>query len=374
MNGVDFGKKKLGFGCMRLPMIGDVNGEVDKEQFCKMIDRFMEQGFCYFDTAQCYIDGKSETAIKECLAGRYPRESYMLTDKLTDIYFQKEEDIRPFFESQLEATGAEYFDYYLMHALNSGNYQKYVECNAFQVAKELKKEGKIRHIGMSFHDTAEVLEKILSEQPDVEVVQIQFNYADYEDKGIQSRAVYEVCRKFNKPIIVMEPVKGGSLVNLPDRAGAILDKLQGGSYASYAIRFAASFEGIEMVLSGMSTLEQMEDNLSYMKDFKTLEKAEFEAVWQVSDILSGKEIIACTACRYCVAGCPKKIQIPELFACMNEKRQNGIEGAKEKYEALTKEGFGKASDCVGCKQCERICPQHLPITEYLEEVAESFEK
>lgn len=370
MASVDFGRKKLGFGCMRLPMIGGAEGSVDTAQFNQMIDLFMEQGFTYFDTAHGYIGGKSETAIKECLVSRYPRESYMLTDKLTDCYFQKEEDIRPFVEEQLAKTGAGYFDYYLMHALHSGNYRKYVECNAFAVAEELKKEGKIRHIGMSFHDTAEVLEQILSEQPSVEAVQLQFNYADYEDKGVQSRANYEVCRKFNKPVIVMEPVKGGMLALLPDKAKQLLADLKGGSPASYAVRFAASFEGVEMVLSGMSTLEQMEDNLSYMKDFVPLDEKETEAVHKVGDMLNGKDLIPCTSCRYCVAGCPKQIVIPELFGCLNAKKEGKEE--KERYTAAV-EGHGKASECIGCKQCERVCPQHLPITKFLRQTAEMLE-
>lgn len=371
MENSEFGKKKLGFGCMRLPMLGGADGNVDFEQFNQMIDCFMEQGFCYFDTAHGYIDGKSETAIRECLTKRYPRDSYLLTDKLTDCYFQKEEDIVPFFESQLTATGVSYFDYYLMHALHEGNYQKYVDCNAFGVARKLKEEGKIRHIGMSFHDSAQVLEKILSEQPDVEVVQIQFNYADYEDPVVQSRAVYEVCRKFHKPVIIMEPVKGGRLVELPQKAGKLLEERKGGSIASYAIRFAASFEGVEMVLSGMSSLEQMKDNLGYMKEFQPLNEEEFAAVWKVSDILSGKDFIPCTACRYCVAGCPKGILIPELFRCLNDKKE-GKEAAAD-YAANTDKGHGKASACVGCKQCEKVCPQHLPITKYLKQTAQAFE-
>ena len=257
-------KKNFGFGCMRLPMNGE---EVDLEQTKKMVDTFIEQGFNYFDTAHGYIQGKSEKALKECLTSRYPRDKYILTDKLTANFFKKEEDIRPLFESQLEICGVDYFDFYLMHAQGAGNYAHFKECHAYETAFELKKEGKVRHVGISFHDKPEVLEQILTEYPEVEVVQIQFNYVDYDDPAVQSRACYEVCRKHNKPVIVMEPVKGGNLVNLPEDAKAVLDELYGGSPASYAIRFAAGFPGMMMVLSGMSSMEQMNDNLSYMKDF-----------------------------------------------------------------------------------------------------------
>ena len=239
-------KKNFGFGCMRLPMIGE---DVDIEQTRQMVDLFLKEGFNYFDTAHGYIQGKSELAVRECLTSRYPREQYILTDKLTGNYFKKEEDIRPFFESQLEACGVDYFDFYLMHSQGSGNFPHFKSCRAYETAFELKKEGKIRHVGMSFHDTAEVLDQILTEYPQIEVVQIQFNYLDYEDPKIQSRLCYEVCRKHNKPIIIMEPVKGGSLVNLPKIAGDVLDELQGGSPASYAIRYAAGFPGVMMVLS-----------------------------------------------------------------------------------------------------------------------------
>ena len=261
-------KKNFGFGCMRLPMMGE---DVDLEQTKKMVDAFLEAGFNYFDTAHGYIQGKSELALKECLTSRYPRDRYILTDKLTATYFQKEEDIRPFFQSQLEACGVDYFDFYLMHAQGAGNFDHFRKCIAYETAFELKKEGKIRHVGFSFHDTPEFLEKILTEYPETEVVQIQFNYADYDDLTVQSRRCYEVCRKHNKPVIVMEPVKGGNLVNLPEEAARVLEDLQGGSAASYALRFAAGFPGMMMVLSGMSTMEQMEDNISFMKNFRPLD-------------------------------------------------------------------------------------------------------
>lgn len=233
-----------------------------------MVDTFLEQGFNYFDTAHGYLNGKSELALNECLTSRHKREEYILTDKLTMPYFNKREDIRPFFESQLEACGVEYFDFYLMHAQSKDIFAHFKKCHAYETALELKEEGKIRHFGISFHDKAEVLEKILKEYPQIEVVQIQFNYVDYEDPAVESRKCYEVCRKYNKPAIIMEPVKGGNLVNLPEDAKKILDDLHGGSTASYAVRFAASFEGVMMVLSGMNNLEQMKDNLSYMKEFE----------------------------------------------------------------------------------------------------------
>lgn len=247
--------KKLGFGCMRLPMMGGADGEVDKREFCRMVDTFLAEGFCYFDTAHGYLNGKSETALRECLTARYPRESYILTDKLTSFFFEKEDDILPLFEQQLEKTGVSYFDYYLLHALNGAYYEKFTRCNAFEIVKQLKEQGRVKHIGISFHDKPALLERVLDEHPEIEVVQIQFNYADYENPSIESRAVYEVCRRHQKPVIVMEPVKGGGLIQLPEEAKAVLDGVGTGSYASYAVRYAASFEGVFMVLSGMSNYE-----------------------------------------------------------------------------------------------------------------------
>ena len=364
-------KKNFGFGCMRLPMIGE---DVDIEQTRQMVDLFLKEGFNYFDTAHGYIQGKSELAVRECLTSRYPREQYILTDKLTGNYFKKEEDIRPFFESQLEACGVDYFDFYLMHSQGSGNFPHFKSCRAYETAFELKKEGKIRHVGMSFHDTAEVLDQILTEYPQIEVVQIQFNYLDYEDPKIQSRLCYEVCRKHNKPIIIMEPVKGGSLVNLPKIAGDVLDELHGGSPASYAIRFAAGFPGMMMVLSGMSSLEQMKDNLSYMKDFRHLDDKELAAIAKVQQIFRSMNLIPCTACRYCVEGCPKKISIPDVFATMNTKQIYHDWNADYYYNNVHTSPGHRASDCIKCGKCEKACPQHLPIRKLLEDVADEFEK
>ena len=363
-------KKNFGFGCMRLP---EVDGGIDTEECKKMFDKFLEEGFNYFDTAHGYLGGKSETTIRECLTSRHPRESYVLTDKLTEPYFNKREDIRPFFESQLLACGVDYFDFYLMHAQDKRIFEKFKRCQAYEEALELKKEGKIKHFGISFHDKAEVLDKILTEYPQVEVVQIQFNYVDYEDPSVESRKCYEVCIKHGKPVIVMEPVKGGSLVNLPEEAKKVFADLNGGSPASYAIRFAASFENVMMVLSGMGSMAMVEENTSYMKDFKPLDRRELEAINKVRAIFRAQNLIPCTACRYCTDGCPKHILIPDLFACLNAMRAFKTWNAEYYYNIHTT-GHGKASDCIGCGKCEKSCPQHLPIRALLKDVAREFEK
>lgn len=371
MEQMDKVKKNFGFGCMRLPMNGD---QVDIAETTRMVDEFLAQGFNYFDTAHGYIGGKSELALKECLTSRYPREAYSLTDKLTDSYFKTETDIRPFFESQLEACGVDYFDFYLMHSQNADNFKKFKACRAYETAFALKAEGRIRHVGLSFHDRAEVLDQILTEYPQIEVVQIQFNYLDYDDIAVQSRKCYEVCRKHGKPVLVMEPVKGGSLVNLPEEAKKVLDDLHGGSPASYAIRFAAGFPGMMMVLSGMSDLEQMKDNLSYMRDFKPLNETELAAVNKVKEIFHKMNMIPCTVCRYCVEGCPKQISIPDLFAIMNIKQLHHDWNADYYYEEVHTAPGRRASDCLKCGKCEKICPQHLPIRKLLEEIAKEFDK
>ena len=364
-------EKKLGFGCMRLPKQDET---VDHAAFCQMVDAFLEAGFNYFDTAHGYLSGQSETALRACLTSRHPRESYVLTNKLTENYFSSQEDIRPMFQSQLDACGVEYFDFYLMHSQNKRNFAKYKACQAYETAMELKAEGKIRHLGISFHDNAEVLEQILTEYPQIEVVQIQFNYIDYEDPAIQSRKCYEVCRKFGKPIIVMEPVKGGGLVNLTPDAQAILDALQSGSNASYAIRFAAGFEGVIMVLSGMGSLEMVKDNCGYMKDFQPLNEAEHAAITKVAEIIRAQKLIPCTGCRYCTEVCRQGIAIPELFACLNAKKQFNAWTVGYYNNIIHAQIGSKPSDCMQCGCCERVCPQHLQIRDLLLEVRKEYEK
>jgi predicted aldo/keto reductase-like oxidoreductase len=366
----------FGFGCMRLPMI---DKEVDIEQVKHMVDRFIASGFNYFDTAHGYIGGRSELAVKECLANRYPRESFLLTNKLTGPYFEKEEDVRPFFESQLEACGVEYFDFYLMHAQNAKNFEQFKACRAYETAFALKAEGKVRHVGLSFHDSPEVLDMILNTYPEVEAVQLQFNYADYEDDSVQSRRCYEVCEKHGKPVIIMEPVKGGNLVELPEKPQKILDDFRSEkgiecSNASYAIRFAASFPSVFMVLSGMSNTEQMEDNVITMRDFKPLDEEEFRMIFSVRDAIESLKLVKCTGCRYCVTDneCPMNIPIPSIFRCLNSKYAFNSRSAKEQYGWMTHEK-GKASDCLQCGMCEEVCPQHLPIRELLEKAVDELE-
>jgi len=365
--------RKFGFGCMRLPLLE--SGEVDTELFSKMVDKFIDEGFNYFDTAHGYVGGKSETALRECLTSRYPRDKYILTDKLSTHHFSKEEEIRPLFESELAACGVDYFDFYLMHAQDANIFAKFKKCRAYETALQFKEEGKIKHFGISFHDRAAVLEQILTEYPQIEVVQIQFNYADYEDPSVESRKVYEVCEKHGKPVIVMEPVKGGSLVTLPEEAQKVLDALGSNmSNASYAIRFAAGFDNIMMVLSGMGNMEMVEDNTSYMKDFQPLSAEERAAVDKVTEIFRAQNLIPCTACRYCMEECPKGIHIPDMFALLNAKKCFGNWNTDYYYNNIhTTEGT-KAKDCLKCGKCEKICPQHLEIRKLLEDVSAEFDK
>lgn len=335
---MDFGTKKLGFGFMRLPMVGE---EVDIPQCQKMVDAFMARGFCYFDTARPYLKGKSELALKQTLTSRYPRADYILVDKLSHSCFSEADQIEPFLDSQLESCGVEYLDIYLLHAMDEEYHEEYLQKGVYEEVRRLKATGKFRHLGMSFHDSAAVLDRILTDLPEIEVVQIQLNYVDMENPRVQSRACYEVCRKHNKPILIMEPVKGGSLANLPAEAAALFTD---GSPASYAIRFCASLPGVAMVLSGMSTLEQMEDNLSFMEEFRPLTEQEQQTVAAARTIYQAANKIPCTACRYCVDGCPAGIDIPGVFAAMNEKMP-----------------VPERAECLDCGQCENICPQKLQI-------------
>lgn len=363
-------KKNFGFGMMRLPLSGD---DIDWEKTAEMVDSFLSAGFNYFDTAHGYLNQRSEEAVRRCLTSRYPRESYVLTDKLTASYFKSADDIRPLFEKQLASCGVDYFDFYLMHAQGRTNYDHFRSCRAYETAFELRSEGRIRHVGISFHDTADYLEKILTDYPDIEVVQLQLNYLDIDDPAVQSGKCLEVCRRHKKPVIVMEPVKGGSLVNLPPEAGEVFSSLHGPGPASFALRFAAGMEGVMMVLSGMSSPEQMAENILTMKDFKPLDERELEAVERVRRIFASMHLIPCTACRYCTPGCPEGIAIPDIFASYNSREIHHSWNA-DYYYSIHTSGAGKASQCIKCGKCEKVCPQHLQIRSLLEKCAALFEK
>lgn len=349
-------KKKLGFGMMRLPKCGE---DVDYAAVNAMVDEFLACGFNYFDTATPYIDGKSELAVKKCLAERHPRSSFLLTNKLSGNLWSVGADIRPLVERQLQSCGVDYFDFYLMHAMNAERHEHYLKEGAYDIVRELVAEGKIRHMGISFHDSADVLDRILTDRPDIEVVQLQFNYADYDDPRVQSRLCYEVCVKHDKSVLVMEPVKGGSLANLPAEAAALLPN---GSPASYAVRFAAGFENIVMVLSGMSDMAQLKDNTAYMTDFRPLSEEDLRRLELVKPIYQSRNRIPCTACRYCEENCPVSMPISTIFALTNRLHKKdapavGETAPADDYAALSVH----ADDCLSCGNCTAACPQHLRV-------------
>lgn len=355
-------KGNFGFGCMRLPMNGE---EVNTAEFSKMIDTFFEGGFNYFDTAHCYLDGKSETALKECLTSRYNREDYILADKLSDWLYETREDILPLFEKQLAACGVEYFDFYLFHAVHKGSYPKYKNTGAFKIVSDLKAKGKVKHIAMSFHDTADVLDMILTEQPEIEAVQLQLNYLDFDDPTVQSQKCYEIAVKHGKKVLVMEPVRGGALVNLPKEAEDEFSKL-GGSPVSYALRYAASYPEVFMVLSGMGNMEMMTQNIKTMNPFIPLSKEETAACDRVREIIRKYRQIPCTGCNYCADLCPLKMPISGLFGAYNKYvlAKEDKDKTKETILSFTP----SVSSCTLCGKCETVCPQNIKIRENLKKV------
>lgn len=363
--------KKLGFGLMRLP---EANGEIDIEQTKKMADYFIENGFTYFDTAYGYMGGKSEEAAKECVVSRYPRESFQLTTKLPIWEVRDKGDLQRIVDTQLKRTGAGYFDFYLLHSIDREKMQDLDRFGAWEFLFKLREKGVAKHVGFSFHDTAETLDKLLMEHPEVEFVQLQINYADWNDKGIQSRLCYETARRHNKPVIVMEPVKGGVLTSLPLEVEKIFKEADpNASVASWAIRFAASLDGIIIVLSGMSNIEQMRDNVGFMKRFKPLDETEKAVINKAAASLFESPLIQCTFCKYCIDECPQGIPIPQMFAAYNLYKQSddNLVLGKKKYNIYINRA--KASDCLQCGACEGICPQHLGIIENLSRIAGLFE-
>ena len=361
---------KLGFGLMRLPMLGE---EVDLEQTKQMVDKFLEAGFTYFDTAYGYLGGKSEEAVKTALVDRYPRESFQLATKLPAwAGAQTAGEAKEMLQTSLRRTGAGYFDFYLLHNCGDDRTQAFDKFGIWDYALEMKEKGLLKHVGFSFHDKADVLDELLTKHPEMEFVQLQINYADWEDDNVQSRRCYEVARKHNKPVIIMEPVKGGALAALPEKAGRLLEKLSpDASQASYAIRFAESLPEVEIVLSGMNTMEQLLDNLACRQPLTEYEQS---VLFEAAGLLRNSIAVPCTGCGYCVSGCPKKIHIPEYFRLYNEYKQNPGDGWKiaPVYQNMTASGGGPA-DCIGCKKCEGSCPQTLPITKFLSDVREAFD-
>ena len=370
---IDLGKMpKLGFGLMRLP---ETNEVIDHEQVCRMVDAYMEAGFNYFDTAYVYHGGRSEVAAREALVKRYPRESFMIATKLPGWELKVKEDRDRIFEEHLSRLGTDYIDFYLLHSIEDGNISIYENLDCFNWGMQKKAEGKIKHFGFSFHGSPALLKRVLDEHPEIEFVQIQLNYLDWDNPVVCAGELYDILTERNIPIIVMEPVKGGTLASLkPELEEKYKAVRPDSSIASWAFRFAASLPGVMTILSGMSNEEQMKDNLSTFTAFEPLSGEERGVVNEVTRIMLDLPQIGCTSCRYCTDGCPMQISIPDVFKCVNTMSLYNEEfRPKAFYKGLVDSGKGKASECIACGQCESVCPQHLPIIDLLKDAAEKLE-
>ncbi|WP_062326925.1 aldo/keto reductase [Treponema endosymbiont of Eucomonympha sp.] len=367
--------KKLGFGLMRLPLSDAGNPQsIDLPQVCRMTDCFLEKGFTYFDTAYPYHQGTSEVAARKALVERHPRASFTLADKMPTWLITDSGDYQKYFDEQLARCGVDYFDYYLLHALDKKNYADTLKHGGFAFMQRLKAEGKVKRAGFSFHDKAEVLEQILAEHPEMEFVQLQINYVDWESKSVEARRCYETATKHHKPVIVMEPVKGGLLAALPPEAERLFKAARrDASTASWALRYAASLDNVAVVLSGMSNFDQLADNVSHMQDFAPLDGAERKVVEAAAELLNAGSAIPCTACQYCVDGCPQNIPIPKYFTLYNDRKRFRLAPNHANSYRNLAQSHGKAGDCIECGQCEAACPQHLKITELLKEVSAVFD-
>jgi len=369
-------EKKLGFGLMRMPLLdASDEGAVDVEQVCKMVDIFLEKGFTYFDTAWMYHDFNSENVVKTALVDRYPRDRFTIATKLHGEYIKTKKDRDKVFNEQKKKTGVEFFDYYLLHGIDAELLEIYEKLDCFNWLLKKKEDGLVRHVGFSFHDTPELLDEILTKHPEMEFVQLQINYLDWESEWVQSRACYKVAVQHGKPVTVMEPVRGGTLANLSEDVEKLfLEKNPEMSVPSWAIRFVASLDNVMLVLSGMSNIEQMEDNTSYMENFKPLSEDEKDMCLKAGEMIMSKLAIPCTACSYCTSGCPMKIAIPKYFKMYNENTFDDLEDKEwtveySDYPEILDGGGGKATDCIACGQCQGVCPQHIPIIENLKKIA-----
>ena len=369
--------KKLGFGLMRLPLVNpDDQTSIDLERMKQMVDLYMERGFTYFDTAYPYHSGKSEEALREAVVKRYPREAFTVTSKMPVWAINEPADLERIFNEQLEKCGVDYFDYYWLHALNHERVEVMERMDGWGFLVRKKAEGRIRHIGFSFHDDSALLAQILERHPEVEYVQLQINYLDWESPAIESKTCYDLCTEHGKPVIVMEPVKGGSLAHVPESVDRLFKEYNpDASPASWAIRYCASLPNVLTVLSGMSNIEQVDDNTSYMQDFQPLNEEEQAIIARATEAIRESIAIPCTACHYCAEGCPQQIAIPEYFSLYNAVQQFPDQKSNsDLYYNLVAKNHSKASECLECGQCEAQCPQHIDIIENLKLVAQTFEQ